>query len=128
MFNFLEKSTMADNQMLGSDTNPGIVPTSDEKTLAILSHVLTFIAPVLAPLIIYLVKKDDSEFVRQHALESLNFQITVVILVIVLFVSLIGILFVWAVGLIATVLVIVATIKASEGKLYKYPLNIRLIK
>ncbi len=128
MFNFLEKSTMADNQMLGSDTNPGIAPTSDEKTLAILSHVLTFIAPVLAPLIIYLVKKDDSDFVRQHALESLNFQITVVILVIVLIVSLIGILFVWAVGLIATVLVIVATIKASEGKLYKYPLNIRLIK
>ena len=119
---------MADNQMLGSDTNPGIAPTSDEKTLAILSHVLTFIAPVLAPLIIYLVKKDDSDFVRQHALESLNFQITVVILVIVLIVSLIGILFVWAVGLIATVLVIVATIKASEGKLYKYPLNIRLIK
>ena len=128
MFNLLEKSTMADNQMLGSDTNPGITPTSDEKTLAILSHVLTFIAPVLAPLIIYLVKKDDSDFVRQHALESLNFQITVVILVIVLIVSLIGILFVWAVGLIATVLVIVATIKASEGKLYKYPLNIRLIK
>lgn len=128
MFNFLEKSTMADNQILGSDTNPGIAPTSDEKTLAILSHVLTFIAPVLAPLIIYLVKKDDSDFVRQHALESLNFQITVVILVIVLIVSLIGILFVWAVGLIATVLVIVATIKASEGKLYKYPLNIRLIK
>lgn len=88
----------------------------------------TFIAPVLAPLIIYLVKKDDSEFVRQHALESLNFQITVVILVIALIISLIGILFVWAVGLIATVLVIVATIKASEGKLYKYPLNIRLIK
>lgn len=119
---------MAENSILGTDTTPDITPTSDEKTLAILSHVLTFIAPVLAPLIIYLVKKDDSDFVRQHALESLNFQISVVIIVILLIVSLIGLLIVWAVGLIATILVIVATIKASEGKLYRYPMSIRLIR
>ena len=119
---------MAENSILGTDTTPNITPTIDEKTLAILSHVLTFIAPVLAPLIIYLVKKDESDFIRQHALESLNFQISLVIIVILLIVSLIGLLIVWAVGLIATILVIVATIKASEGKLYRYPMSIRLIK
>ena len=119
---------MSENSFLGTDTTPNIVPTSDEKTLAILSHVLTFIAPILAPLIIYLVKKDESSFVAYHAKESLNFQITMVIAVIALIVSLIGILLVWVVGLISLVLVIVASIKASEGRLYKYPLSIRFIK
>ena len=47
---------MEQNTLLGTDTQPDVVPTSDEKTLALLSHILTLIAPILAPLIIYLVK------------------------------------------------------------------------
>jgi uncharacterized Tic20 family protein len=113
---------------LGTDESPIIPPTSDEKTLALLAHVLTFIFPVLAPLIIYLVKKDESSFVAYHAKESLNFQITLFIICFVLFITIIGILFVWIVAILGYVLVIVATIRASEGKLYKYPFAIRLIK
>ncbi len=119
---------METNEYLGTETQPTIPPTGDERTLAILSHVLTFFFPIIAPLIIYLVKKDDSKFVAYHAKESLNFQITVVIVCILMFVTIIGILFIWAVGIVALILVIVATIKASEGKLYRYPLTIRLIK
>jgi hypothetical protein len=48
---------MADNSYLGTDETPVIPPTSDEKTLALLAHVLTFVLPILAPLVIYLVKK-----------------------------------------------------------------------
>lgn len=119
---------MSDNSFLGNESMPEYVPTSDEKTLALLSHILTIVAPFLAPLIIYFVKKDESKFIAAHAKESLNFQITVIIICIVLFISVIGILLLWAIGLIAMVLVIVATIRASEGKLYKYPFSIRLIK
>jgi uncharacterized protein len=119
---------MSTNSYLGTDMPPGYTPTSDEKTLALLSHVLTFIAPLLAPLIIYLVKKDESPFVAAHAKESLNFQITIIIIFIGLLVSVIGILFMWAAALIYAVLVIVATIRASDGKLYKYPFCLRLIK
>jgi len=82
----------------------------------------------LAPLIVYLMKKDQSSFVTAHAKESLNFQITVFLLVIILFITIIGILLIWVVGILALVLVIMATIKASEGKLYKYPFSLRLIK
>ncbi|HCT23612.1 MAG TPA: DUF4870 domain-containing protein, partial [Chitinophagaceae bacterium] len=39
-----------------------------------------------------------------------------------------GILLLWILGLAAAVLVIVATIKASDGKPYRYPFSIRLIK
>ena len=119
---------MEEKSYLGSDSEPVIVPTSDEKTMAILSHVLTFVAGFIAPLIIYLIKKDESAFVASHAKESLNFQITIWIVIIGLFITLIGILLIWLVGIIALVFVIIATIKASEGKLYKYPFTLRLIK
>ena len=119
---------MEEKSYLGTDTNPATMPTSDEKTMAILSHVLTFVCGFIAPLIIYLVKKDESAFVREHAKESLNFQISITLIIIVLFLTIIGILLIWLVGLLALVLVIVATIKASEGKLYKYPFTLRLIK
>ena len=119
---------MPDNSFLGTDEVPVIPPTSDEKTLALLSHVLTLVFPILAPLIIYLVKKDESSFVTYHAKESLNFQITMFIICFALFITVIGILLIWVVGIIVAVLVIIATIRASEGKLYKYPINFRFIK
>ena len=116
------------SSLLGTDSQPVAHPTSDEKTMALLSHVLTLVAGFLAPLIIWLVKKDDSSFVAAHAKESLNFQITCTIICIVLFITLIGILLIWVVGIAALILVIMASIKANEGKLYRYPFNIRLIK
>ncbi len=119
---------MEGKSYLGTDAEPVIAPTSDEKTMAILSHVLTLAVGFFAPLIIYLIKKDESTFVSYHAKESLNFQITIFIIIVALFITVIGILLAWLVGILALVFVIMATIKASEGKLYKYPFSIRLIK
>jgi uncharacterized Tic20 family protein len=116
------------NPYLGQEEVPLFAPTSEEKTMALLAHVLTIVAGFIAPLIIYLIKKDESTFVAAHAKESLNFQITLFIIIIILFITLIGVLLVWLVGILALVLIIVATLKASEGKLYKYPLTLRLIK
>src|SRR5436189_5753602 len=90
------------------ETEPVILPTSDEKTMAILSHVLTLAVGFLAPLIIYLIKKDESSFVNYHAKESLNFQITIFIIIVALFITVIGILLVWIVGIVALVFIIMA--------------------
>jgi|SRR4051794_17144717 uncharacterized Tic20 family protein len=114
--------------LLGTDESPVIPPTSDEKTMALLAHVLTFIFPILAPLIIYLVKKDESSFIAYHAKESLNFQISLAIICIALAITIIGLLLIWFVVILGYILVIIATIRASEGKLYRYPFCIRLIK
>ncbi len=113
---------------LGTEGQPVITPTQDEKTIAILAHVLTFFSSILAPLIIYVIKKDDSPFVASHAKESLNFQITIALAMIVLFITIIGIFLMWIVGIYALVCVIIATIRASEGKLYRYPFTLRLVK
>ena len=119
---------MATSSLLGNDELPTVVPSSDEKTLALLAHIVTLASNFIAPLIIYFIKKDESCFVAAHAKESLNFQLTILIIAIILIVTIVGILLLWIVCMYAFVLVIIATIRASEGKLYRYPFCIRFIK
>ncbi|MCU0348419.1 MAG: DUF4870 domain-containing protein [Saprospiraceae bacterium] len=107
------------------------LPNSDEKLMALLCHILPLACGFIAPLVIYLVKKDESPFVKRHAIESLNFQISVAIYAIaaaILIIVIIGIFLLIGIGILAFVLAIVATVKASEGKFYQYPFTIRLIK
>ena len=116
--------------ILGTEEQPLVTPTSDEKTMAILSHILALLTGFIAPLIIFLVKK-DSPYVMAHARESLNFQITMAIAYFVswlLVFILIGFVLVPLLIIANLVFIIIATIKASENKLYKYPLSIRFVK
>lgn len=120
------------NLNLMAEEYPLTTPTSDERTMAILSHILTVVPyiGILGPLVIYLTRK-DSQFVQENAKESLNFQITVIIAALVsciLILVAIGILMLIVLGIANLVLVIVATIKASDNKIYRYPMNLRLIK
>lgn len=122
-----------DSSYLGSSQTPVAAPNSDDKTMAILSHILAIVPGIgiLGPLIIWLIKKDDSSYVAYHSKESLNFQITVILAYIVaaiLVILLIGLVLFWVIGIVNVILVIVATVKASEGQLYRYPVNLRLIK
>jgi len=106
---------------------------SEERLLALLSHILAIVPGIgiLGPLVIYLVKKDESPFVRDNALESLNFQLTIILLYIlagILVLVFIGIFLFWVIGIMNAVLVIVATVRASEGQVYRYPISLRLVK
>jgi len=109
---------------------PLSTPTSDERTLGILSHILAIVPGIgiLGPLVIWLIKKDESQFVSANAKESLNFQITVFLVAVILILTIIGAFLLWALGILNAILVIIATIKASENKIYRYPINWRLIK
>ena len=122
---------------------PGAL-TQEDRTWALASHVGTLVTAwfafgFLAPLLVMLLK-NDSPFVRRHAVESLNFQISLLIysvvgtiVAIVLTFATFGIgLFViipviLILGLIVLVLIIVATVKASNGEEYRYPLTLRFI-
>ena len=131
-FYIFSKTFFMDDQQrssfLGQEETPLYVPTNDERILAILAHILTLVGSFIPPLVIYLLKKDESSFVATHARESLNFQITIFIIIVILTITIFGILLIWFVGIIDMVLVIVATIRASENKLYRYPFSIRLVK
>src|SRR5688572_25695776 len=120
------------SSFLGTEDVPITPPSGDERNLAILSHVLAIIPGVgiIAPLVIYLLKNRESQFVAYHSRESLNFQITVIIMYFIAFllvILLVGILLLWLIGIANVILVIIATIRASENKLYRYPFSIRLI-
>lgn len=119
------------NTILGTEEPALVTPTSEEKTMAVLSHILCIVAGFLAPLIIYLVKKDESAYVTAHAKESLNFQLTMLIAYIVswiLIFVLVGFFLLFILGIANLVLVVIATIRASENKLYKYPFSIKFVK
>lgn len=111
--------------------------SKDERTWGMLAHLSAFagfIVPfgnVIGPLFVWLIKKDDYPFVNDQGKESLNFQITMTIFITVAIIFvfvLIGIPFLVALMLLDFVLVVVATIKANEGRQYRYPVNIRFIK
>ena len=66
-----------------------------------------------------------------QAKEALNFQITVLLAGIVscmLIFILVGFLLLWALGILNLIFVIIAAIQVSDGKPYRYPFNLRLIK
>jgi hypothetical protein len=123
-----ETNTSTESNLLGKDMAPPYVPNSDERTLAILAHALSLFFWIFPALIIYLLKKNESSFVANHAREALNFQITLSLVALILAISLVGLLFIWIIWPIELILCIVAAIKASDLRLYRYPFNIRLIK
>jgi uncharacterized Tic20 family protein len=117
---------------------PAPVTSSDIRTWCVLCHAAAllglffhFLGHLLGPLIVWLVKRGDSPEVDAHGKESLNFQISMLIydaIAAILCIVLIGIPILIALWVLNTVLVIIASIQASEGKFYRYPITIRLIK
>ena len=100
--------------------------------LAALSGFIVPLGNVIGPLVVWLMKKDTMPMVDLHGKEALNFQITVLIAMvisIVLMFVLIGFLLMFVVGIGALVLTIIAAVKISNGQYdYKYPFALRLIK
>ncbi len=107
-------------------------PSSNDRLLAILCHLSGFLGvPLLLPLIVYLVMKEDSPFVKDHAREALNFHLSLffyTLICVPLVMIVIGIPILIALGVFSLVVAILAAIKVSDGELYRYPLCIRLLK
>jgi uncharacterized Tic20 family protein len=83
---------------------------------------------IIIPLIIWLIKKDESAFLNDQGKEVLNFQICIIIVTLLLIATCIGIAFMWLPSLVALILGIVGGVKANEGVAYRYPFNFRIIK
>lgn len=105
--------------------------TQDDKNLALLAHLGTMFGGFIVPLILWIVKKEESRFVAEHARKSLNFQLSLLIYIIVSFIMvffIIGIFMMAALGVFATIVMIIASVAASKGEDYNYPLCIDFIK
>lgn len=109
---------------------PDIPSNQDERTLAMLCH-LGGILNILVPLIIWLVKKDQSQFINDQGKEAVNFQIMVTIALIISGITcliVVGFVLVPAVIIANIVFCIMAGMEANRGKVYRYPFGLRLIK
>jgi uncharacterized protein len=135
---------------MSSDPVPGSIekPGSEQRNWAMTAHlcgllwlfgggsllfppfgVLTLFT-VIGPLIIWRGKGTDMPFVAAQAKESLNFQITMLLLGLACIPFLligIGFLFLWVLGLANLIYVVIATIQVSDGKSYRYPFSFRLV-
>ncbi len=104
---------------------------SDQRMWAMLAHLGGIILGFVAPLVIWLVHKERGRFVEEQSKEALNFQITLLIAVIVswlLTFVLIGFVLLPLVGIAGLILMIMAGIAANKGEAYRYPFALRLIK
>jgi len=84
----------------------------------------------LGPLIVMLTKGNESAYVRRQSVESLNFQLSMLIYGVVsavLMLVLIGFLLILVVGILWLVFTVIASVKASNGEEYHYPLTIRMV-
>jgi uncharacterized Tic20 family protein len=117
---------------------PGPKPElkKDENMWAMFCHLsalIGFVIPfgnVIAPLVIWALKKDEYPLVADQGKESINFQLSMtiylVICIILVFVA-VGIILIPLLALVDLILVVIAAVKANEGEKYRYPLSFRFI-
>lgn len=118
---------------------PGQLPVAGygnapgDLTMASMAHWLGILISFIGPLIIMLTKGEQDGFVKAHAVEALNFNITVVIGYVVL--SILSVVTFGIAGLLYIPLWIVALIfqvqgamAANKGQPYTYPFALRLVK
>jgi len=109
--------------------------TSEEITWGCAAHWSALVASVVAlaflgPLIVMLTKGNESPYVRRQAVESLNFQLSILIYAVVSFILvfvLVGLLLLPIVGLMWLIFTIIGSVRASRGEEYRYPVTIRLV-
>ena len=124
------------SQQVPPPAGPPPLPPDQERLWAMLSHLLSFVAAYLflgfvAPLIVLLVFGPRSAFVRANAVESLNFNLSWLlygIIAVILAIVLIGFVILIVLGIAYLVLVIVASVKANNGEVYRYPATIRFVR
>ncbi|GAA1997556.1 MULTISPECIES: DUF4870 domain-containing protein [Nocardioides] len=109
--------------------------TPDERTWGGAAHwsalVAAFVAlSFLGPLLVLLLKGGTSPYVRQQSVESLNFQLSILIygvVSLVLALALVGFLLLPVVGLVWLVFTVIGSVRSARGELYRYPLTIRMV-
>lgn len=100
--------------------------TQDDRTMAMIAHILGIPTGFLGPLIIWLIKKDQSKFVANQAFQALIFQVAITIgyfIAGILTMVVIGALLFPIFGIISLIFGIIAAMAANRGEWYSYPVT-----
>jgi uncharacterized protein len=105
----------------------------NEKNWRIISHISAlsmFVIPfgnILGPLMVWLLKREEFPSVEQEAKESLNFQITMAIILLIGFLMPFRLFLIPIWGIVNIVYIVMASISVSNNVNYRYPFNLRLV-
>ncbi len=108
--------------------------TADDKQWAMFCHLSClagFIFPggnIIGPLVCWMMKKENSPFVDYHGKESLNFQLNLMVAILICMFTIIGIPVAMVLGVVGLIMPVMAGMKANEGEYYEYPYIVRVIK
>jgi len=135
-----EKTVNTENDLDLKAMNDAASTTASKRssinTTAMLCHLSTFagfiipLGGILGPLIMWQIKKDEDPFINRHGIAALNFHLSMAIYYFVSFLLafiVIGFFFLIILAITELVLVIIASVKASNGEEYRYPLTITFI-
>ncbi|HEU4708321.1 MAG TPA: DUF4870 domain-containing protein [Methylophilaceae bacterium] len=103
---------------------------SNDKNLAVLTHLGGILFSFIPGLIVWLLQKDSNPYVGEQAREALNFQLTLLIAWVISYILaflLIGFVFMAIIWVANIILCIIAAVAASKGEPYRYPFTLRLI-
>ncbi|MFW5852889.1 MAG: DUF4870 domain-containing protein [Nanoarchaeota archaeon] len=105
---------------------------NSDNLLAMLAHLLGIFTGFIGALVIFIVKNDEKgSIVRENAKHALNFQFSLIVYSIIsgiLVFVIVGIPLLVALSIFALVAQIVGSIRAFEGNVYSYPLEIHFLK
>ncbi|GAB2927932.1 DUF1707 and DUF4870 domain-containing protein [Nonomuraea fastidiosa] len=129
------------NEIYGPNAVPQLAPMppapvaqegpaeSHERLGGALAHLIPLLGfPIVGPLLLLVTGAKTSPYMRKHALEALNFQITVVGATILLPFTVVGIVLLPFILVFGVVLSVVGGVKALQGDDFRYPMTLRLVK
>lgn len=113
----------------GNEVNS--VPTSEEKTFSLLIYLLNFFTAIIGPLLIWLLKRNESEYIDHHGKEYFNliisFFVYELVAAITIFIG-IGLVLVPLISIVFFIFIILGAYKSYQGEYYSFPFIFRLIK
>ncbi len=111
--------------------------TETERNWSMLCHLSAFagfffpFGGIIGPLICWLTRKDESEWVNLNGRNALNFQLSILlymVLAVPLVFIVVGIPILIILSILKVVCIILASVKAPKGELFKYPISIPFIQ
>jgi transcriptional regulator with XRE-family HTH domain len=105
--------------------------SNEEKIWLPLLHLSGLFILLFPPVILWLWKKDQIKNMREHGIDVINFQLTMLMFLFplgIFAIFLVTIPIIIILGLFSTVVIIVNTIKVINHQPYQYPMTIRILK
>ena len=126
---------MAETENWGPSSGPadaegsaGSIETSHEaRNMAMLCHILGAVG-FFGPLVIWLSEKDKHKFVRDHGQAAMNYQISLMIYLAALGVTVIGAFLIPVLIVVHIVLIVMGSLKANRGEHWHYPIALQFLK